>query len=669
MSSCSAKQSRGSTFHRSALSLSPRKKFKMHSFPDLTDFWNRNKTNSISQQNSRDGCDDSTISTKTSAFTKHMIFDLLSEHKRNAKWNQAHILSSLPPHINEKKSNQTIDRAREIELNSNSEQGTNDKVVRGTAYGELIHGGQFSPSKSATISIILMDVQNHQYEILQLRLNWCKSSVGDILKIIDKAIDENITACFLPESKFEHEGGFDDSNCASIDSMADCRFAKESITADMGTQKSNNITTLDGHDSFSESLISKIELTSDQFQRLDAYHRCQGNSNPDHANSMKSSSKLKEIWEVRYDGILQCRSLPDEKPIVMINCFGLMRYEVAPHEVFLAKPKGMSARETTSHADIMFKQLEEKGMIRRNFPDVVNDASCSTKPKEILITMSYLARSRIVGLNNGDTKENSTTNTTTADFLTFSPPFDSSEPILPPRCPRKRRGRDSLKVHPFPHDSFQYDGTNCKEDVCHSVQCISYPSSPKVSNSPPISEPPSPTLSPVKGIGSVSREVSFEFDDYDSMIDTTEFPHQEPHVGTLITVGEYQVEKYTPEIQEGDTPLLSKTSRKSLPVTKPIALGSFDAAIRTLEYTDEIVLSSSSDDNYPQRENEQNANNSIGHWSRRNRRLAAIKVFPSKNTLSHIAKKVKDRRNINKKSIDKTEKNNWFSLGYSKVEG
>ena len=346
MTSCSTKQSRGSTFHRSTLSLSPRKKSKIHTFPDLSDFWNRNKTNSISQQNSREGCDDSTISTKTSAFTKHMIFDLLSEHKRNIKWNQAHILSSLPPRVNENNTNQTIDPSREMKLNSNSEKGSNDGAECEISYDKLVHENQLSPSKSTTISIILMDVQNYQYEILQLRLNWCKSSVGDILKIIDKAIDENITECFLPESKFEDQGRFDDSNCTSIDSMTDCRYAKESITADMGTQKSNNITTLDGYDSFSESLISKIELTSDQFQRLDAYHQCQGNSSPYHGNAMKGSSKLKEIWEVRYDGILQCRSLPDEKPIIMINCFGLMRYEVAPHEVFLAKPKGMSARET-----------------------------------------------------------------------------------------------------------------------------------------------------------------------------------------------------------------------------------------------------------------------------------------------------------------------------------
>ena len=283
--------------------------------------------------------------------------------------------------------------------------------------------------------------------------------------------------------------------------------------------------------------------------------------------------------------------------------------------------------------------------------------------------MSYLARSRIVGSNNGNVKENNIPNTTKANFLTFSPPFDSPEPIFPPRCRRKQRGRDSSKVHLFPLDSFQFDDTDCKEDVCHSVECISCPSSPKVSSSPPISEPPSPTLSPVKGINPVSREVSFEFDDYNSMNDTIESSHQESHVGTLITVGEYQVEKYTPDIQEGDTPLLSNTSRKSLPVTKPVALGSFDAAIRTSEYTDDIIFSSPSEDNYPRRENEQNSSNSAGHWSRRNRRFTAIKVFPSKNTWSHIARKVKDRRNVNKKSMDKTEKNNWFSLGYSKVEG
>lgn len=650
------------SIHRQTTSLSPRKRFRKKTtfskttFSDITDLWNKHKSNSFYNNQSRGGCDDSTISTKTSVFNKHIVFDLLLEHRRVVKWSQAHILSDLPP-----PSSEETGSLKRLKQQQDAEES--DETSQ-----QIIH------SKPMTVAIILMDVNNHRYEILQLKLNWFKSSVGDILKIIDEAIDENVNECFLPESSSsihcDQRDGFDgSSHCVSVDSASECRYGSESL-CEIGSQNSNNMLMLEEHGSLGGSLISKIELTSDQFQRLDAWHECNGST--DFVSDNKSANKVKEIWKVRYDGLLQCRSLPEDKPITMINCFGLMRYEVMPYEVFLAKPKGMSAQETTSHAEVMLNQLAEKGMIRRHLPQSsCNETTCSggTRTREVLTTLSYVARSRIVPSH----EENGDNPSGNAQFLTFSPPYDNIENIqssLPPRCPKKKHESESavhstvesvvesikepMMIPPFSIESLHLNVENEQSEPQHrlikSVCSFENPESPRTTNSPPISEPPSPTRSP-RSSESPSGDLSSELNDY--LNDSLDICSDHLDLVNLSTLDNFEQDNCSSEYTKGDTPLLSNT-RKSFQVNEAVTLGSFDAAIRSSSSEEKCL---SSDEDY--QENERN----IINTSQKSRRLSFTpkKMLPSRNAISCLAKRVKD------KSFQKViGGNQMLSVGYSK---
>lgn len=636
--------------HRQTTSLSPKKRFRRKAtFSDITDLWNKHKSNSCYNNHSRGGCDDSTISTKTSAFNKHIVFDLLLEHRRVVKWNQGHILSDLPP-----PSSEEIGSLKRLKQQQNREESKSADTKESDESSQ-----QFVPSKPMTVAIILMDVHNHRYEVLQLKLNWFKSSVGDILKIIDEAIDENVNECFLPEASSsihcEQKDAFDgSSHCVSLDSASECKYGSESL-CELSSQNSNNMLMLEEHGSLGGSLISKIELTSDQFQRLDAWHECNGST--DYISDNKSTNKVKEIWKVRYDGLLQCRSLPEHKPITMINCFGLMRYEVMPYEVFLAKPKGMSAQETTSHAEVMLSQLAEKGMIRRHFPQSsCNETTCSRgeREREVLTTLSYVARSRIIPIH----EENGDNPSDHAQFLTFSPPYDNIQSSLPPRFPKKKQEVEypvePTMVPPFSIESLNLNIKNeqsiAQQSTVQSEFSFENSESPRTTSSPPISEPPSPTNSP-RLPESLPGDLSSELNDY--LNDSIDGDHLDL---VNVSTDDLEQDNFSSDVFKGRTPLLSNT-RKSFRVNESVALGSFDAAIRASS-SDEKCLSS--DEDY--QENERNLNN-ISHKPRRIS-FTPKKILPSRNAISCLARRVKDRSF--QKVTGVTERSQMLSVGYSK---
>uniref|UniRef100_A0A7S2R1M9 Uncharacterized protein n=1 Tax=Eucampia antarctica TaxID=49252 RepID=A0A7S2R1M9_9STRA len=123
----------------------------------------------------------------------------------------------------------------------------------------------------------------------------------------------------------------------------------------------------------------------------------------------------------------------------------------------------------------------------------------------------------------------------------------------------------------------------------------------------------------------------------------------------MTTIDVLDSDHFTSDVIEGDTPLLSNT-RKSFQNNEAVTLGSFDAAIRASSSDERCP---SSDEDY--QENERN----IANRPRR-RRLTPSKILPSRNAISCLARKVKDRSL--QKVIGGTEKNHSLSVGYSKFE-
>jgi hypothetical protein len=130
---------------------------------------------------------------------------------------------------------------------------------------------------------------------------------------------------------------------------------------------------------------------------------------------------LGESWRQDYDGLFQVRNHNFNQLIHILNIY---KYDIQPHEVWVAKPWAMSAKNTVNYASVVLQHLQSNHTLEY--------VSCSTleslrrkivrnKVDDNVLTLSKAAQARIY-VPDGILKHHHA-----CQFLAFSPPF---EPLI-----------------------------------------------------------------------------------------------------------------------------------------------------------------------------------------------------------------------------------------------
>lgn len=120
--------------------------------------------------------------------------------------------------------------------------------------------------------------------------------------------------------------------------------------------------------------------------------------------------QLPNRWTQKYDGIFQIRG---SRFTNLINIIKLVKYDIKPHEILVAKPLAMTAKVTIAFASSAIQHLTSIGVIS-------TDNGTATKNDDVPLVLSKSARDRCYfpqGLLNHHHA---------IQFITFSPSFEST---------------------------------------------------------------------------------------------------------------------------------------------------------------------------------------------------------------------------------------------------
>jgi len=130
--------------------------------------------------------------------------------------------------------------------------------------------------------------------------------------------------------------------------------------------------------------------------------------------------KLPDKWKQAYDGLFQVRG---NRFTQLINIIRLVKYDVQPHEILVAKPWAMTAKVTIAFAGSAIRHLTRIGVISTD--NDISDDREQCRPRQprnedAPLLLSKRAQDRCYFpegiLNHHHAKQ----------FITFSPPFESA---------------------------------------------------------------------------------------------------------------------------------------------------------------------------------------------------------------------------------------------------
>ena len=231
---------------------------------------------------------------------------------KSGSWEHANVLSKrLPSSTTQNISNQdqdeTVSRS-EDSLASFSDMSSEQLKSMSPCRSTPTRQTQSDDSDAATayfvpIVMCLMDIPRKRYELVVMMIDWSSNtSVKQLLQELDNAIASKV---------------------GELQAQLDNDIKKYD-----NENKSNCVNDTNRFD------VCPLETISG-----DAVDK--GIMNYQHEDTKPASLN----WSTRYDGLIQHRSPSSKKPMMMINCFDLEKYEVTEYEVFVAKPAHYSSRE------------------------------------------------------------------------------------------------------------------------------------------------------------------------------------------------------------------------------------------------------------------------------------------------------------------------------------
>ena len=141
--------------------------------------------------------------------------------------------------------------------------------------------------------------------------------------------------------------------------------------------------------------------------------------------------KLPDKWKQAYDGLFQIRG---NRFTQLINIIRLVKYDVQPHEILVAKPWAMTAKVTIAFAGSAIRHLTHIGVISKDNNDTSDDKEQyrprPPKNEDAPLLLSKRAQDRAYF------PEGILNHHHAMQFITFSPPFGSANnatgtPVLP----------------------------------------------------------------------------------------------------------------------------------------------------------------------------------------------------------------------------------------------
>jgi hypothetical protein len=123
---------------------------------------------------------------------------------------------------------------------------------------------------------------------------------------------------------------------------------------------------------------------------------------------------LSEKWRQDYDGLFSARSNFNQ----LIHILNVSKYEVQPHEIWVAKPWSMSAKGTVGYASELLNHLKSLNVLS----PVSNPRWKFVRPKadDVILALSKAAQARVY-VPGGIFKHHHA-----SQFLTFVPPFEGN---------------------------------------------------------------------------------------------------------------------------------------------------------------------------------------------------------------------------------------------------
>jgi hypothetical protein len=184
--------------------------------------------------------------------------------------------------------------------------------------------------------------------------------------------------------------------------------------------------------------------------------------------------KLPDKWKQAYDGLFQIRG---NRFTQLINIIRLVKYDVQPHEILVAKPWAMTAKVTIAFAGSAIRHLTRIGVISKDNNDTSDDKEQyrprPPKNEDAPLLLSKRAQDRAYF------PEGILNHHHAIQFITFSPPFESANNAtgipIPPSNQSSSQSISSL------HSSIGPNSLNSSR-MNPSLQRKSSQSSSKVAN-------------------------------------------------------------------------------------------------------------------------------------------------------------------------------------------
>jgi hypothetical protein len=131
--------------------------------------------------------------------------------------------------------------------------------------------------------------------------------------------------------------------------------------------------------------------------------------------------KIPDKWKQAYDGLFQIRG---NRFTQLINIIRLVKYDVQPHEILVAKPWAMTAKVTIAFAGSAIRHLTHIGVISKDSNDTSDDKEQyrprPPKNEDAPLLLSKRAQDRAYF------PEGILNHHHAIQFITFSPPFESA---------------------------------------------------------------------------------------------------------------------------------------------------------------------------------------------------------------------------------------------------
>jgi len=306
---------------------------------------------------------------------------------KSGTWEHANILSKqLPSCITQNLTTQDQDEAVSRGEDSSSfsdmssEQLKSMSPCRSTPTRQTQSDDSHDAATAFFVPIVmcLLDIPTKRYELVLMMIDWSSNtSVRQLLQELDNAIASKVgelQANLDNESKkysIENKGNRINEQHSTIVNTPDNTFVQNDMSDSHDTLETNRFGVFPLEKSSGETVHENLK------------------------NHQQDTSTASLCWSTRYDGLIQHRSPSKRKPMMMINCFDLEKYEVTEYEVFVAKPAHYSSKEISLHSEDILKELIDIGVITRQEDDKQDDGT-NLDQCEIVTKLSPSAVSNIV---------------------------------------------------------------------------------------------------------------------------------------------------------------------------------------------------------------------------------------------------------------------------------